>query len=117
MDICLPIYPAGPTPIPAAIKNTCMFCGAAGYRSPGPCKSCGVTGYPGEQPPGLQLGRVWRRKGRTFEPEDPDCSLDNDMEAERLGDLALELSVYDLEEIDLEPDDDSGLHYDADVHN
>lgn len=48
-------------------------------------------------------------------PEDHDsldCSQD-DTEADDLGDLSLELSTYDMDLIDLEPDDDSGLHYDA----
>lgn len=110
MDIALPIYPAGPLPVPAAIKNTCPFCHSPGFKAPGPCKSCGVTGYPGEQPPGLQLGRVWRRKGRDYLPEDHDSLEDT-------PDLDLELSASSLEEIDLEPDNDSGLHYDAEVYN
>lgn len=44
---------AEPVQIPAAAeKSPCMWCGAPGYRAPGPCKKCGTCGYPGEQPPG-----------------------------------------------------------------
>lgn len=114
MDVCLPIYnKPGPTPVPAATKNTCPYCGAAGYRSPGPCKSCGVTGYPSEQPPGLQLGRVWRLRGRDYLP---DAEADHDS-LEDTPDLDLELSASSLDLIDLDPDDDSPLHNDEEVYN
>lgn len=102
-----PMYP----PV-ARDPSECPFCHAPGFKAPR-CKACGVYGYASEQPPGLQLGRVWRRKGRDYIPdaEADHGSMDDSQE------IDLELSLTDLDLIDLEPDNDSGLHYDAEVYN
>lgn len=42
-----------PVQIPvAAGKSPCPYCREPDYRAPGPCRRCGVTGYPGETPLG-----------------------------------------------------------------
>lgn len=93
---------------PAAIKNTCPFCGAEGFKAPNPCRKCNTSGYSTGTPPGYR--RTWRRRGRDhFEPdgEEPGDSLE-------LPDM--ELSLDDLEEIDLTQDADPYNDPDSDCY-
>lgn len=46
---------------PATNKNTCPFCHAPGYKSPGPCRNCGTVGYQGEIPPLFKRSK-WKRR-------------------------------------------------------
>lgn len=49
---------------PASNKNTCPYCHAPGYKAPGFCKNCGVSGYPGEEPPLFKRSK-WKRRPKS----------------------------------------------------
>lgn len=36
---------------PSTAQNECPFCHSAGYTAPGPCKTCGISGYRSGTPP------------------------------------------------------------------
>lgn len=68
---------------PAADRNRCPYCSAAGYHAPGPCKTCGVTGYLTGEPPAYR--RLWRlRKRATGQEIDP---TEIDLEAPLLDEI------------------------------
>jgi hypothetical protein len=52
--------PAGPR------GGACPACGAEFFKAPGPCRACGVSGYPGGAPPARPF---WKRKPWKKAPE------------------------------------------------
>lgn len=78
MDVSASIYWRPSYPAPAVDKNRCPFCFTENFKSPGPCQQCGVHGYH-DGPPGVYRGRVWRREGRDYEPQDePGLEISDD---------------------------------------
>lgn len=115
MDISNTIYRKPIYQTRAADRNRCPFCDTEDFRAPGPCRKCGVHGYHGA-PPGLQRGRVWRRRGRDFEPVDSEGDEPQEYDGNE-EELDTELTLSDLEEISIYPDDFSGMNHIAHMNS
>jgi len=70
---------------PASHKSLCPYCHQPRYKAPGPCRHCGVSGYPGGEPP-LYKRSKWKRKPKGDPLVDP------------FDDLPVEEEVEDIQE-------------------